>query len=289
VRLLQAELLKLRRRMATYVVLGVLLVIMALIYLAVAASGETGMPGSDPARFPEAYATIGTFVFGLGSLLAVVYAAAVAGADWNWGVLSNVISRGESRVRYILAKAAALAIVFAIGVLIAYAVGIVLVYLAAAMRGTSVGDPLAPRSLRHLVDYVVLGYPVLLERAAIGFAIAVLLKSQLAGVIVGIVLYVGEGILAGIMLTIALFANFGQGGGLFGIDPIGPEWYQFLPFSIGDSLMTAAAPATSFERGMAELILRPVPVDLALAFVLAYMAGALLLSVFVVQRQEITS
>ncbi len=49
-------------------------------------------------RFPAPTRLIDQFAFAtLGGLLAIVYAAAIVGADWNWGVLRNVIARGESR------------------------------------------------------------------------------------------------------------------------------------------------------------------------------------------------
>ena len=51
-------------------------------------------------------------------LLAIVFAAAYFGSDWNWGVLRNVIARGEGRERYLLAKFIALAITLFIGMLI---------------------------------------------------------------------------------------------------------------------------------------------------------------------------
>ena len=288
-RLVAAELLKLQRRLATYVVLAVLLVIMALVYLAVALTPTGGVvdPVADVLRFPNAFSTIGQFVFGLGSVLAVAYAAAVAGADWSWGVVRNVVSRGESRILYILAKAAGLAIVFAIGVLIAFALGMLLVYLAAAVRGVSVGNPLSADSLDRLFDSLLFGYPVLLQRAAIGFAVAVVLKSQLAGVIVGIVLYIGEGILGAIMLAIALAGRFS--GGSFDLEPIGPEWYQYLPFGIGDNVLLGINPTGSLEGGLEGLLLRPVPFEQAIVGVLLYLLAALVLSSIALHRQEISA
>lgn len=285
--LVRAELLKMRKRAATYVVLGVLLVIMALAYLVIGlSSSDIGPAGGAVFRFPQAYSPIGQFVFGLGSLLAVAYAAAIVGADWNWGVLRNVYSRGESRSLYLLAKAAGLAVLFALAVLIAYAVGVLLVYFAAALAGQEVGNPLSGRSGRVLADSMLLGYPVLLERAAIGFAVAVVLKSQLAGVIVGIALYIGEGILATIMLVISLAGRFdGEEG--FGFEPIGPEWYQYLPFSIGDGVLREVLPGGSVEGGFEDLILRAVPVEQAFVGVLLYMAAAMVIALLAVRREEI--
>lgn len=277
-----------RKRAATYVVLAVLLVVMALIYLLVGLTyeEELGSRGVDLLRFPQAYGGIAQLVFGLGSLLAVAYAAAVAGADWNWGIPRLILSRGESRIGYVLAKAAGVAAMLILGVLIAYAVGIGLVYLAAALSGQRAGDPISGRGVPELLESLALGYPVLLERAAIAFAVATLLRSQLAGIVLGIVLYIGEGILTTILLGLALAAR--SDGSPFRGGPLGPEWYQYLPFSIGGSVLTRISDGGA-EGGFQALFLRPVPVNVALAAVALYLVVALAISVISVWRAEIAA
>src|SRR5918999_1688060 len=101
-RLLRAELIKLRHRWATYVVLGLLLALMVLVFVLIGL-GSRGQTSAFM-RFPGAYGVINQFVFGLGSLLAVAYAAAIGGADWNWGTIGAAIARGESRARYVVVK-----------------------------------------------------------------------------------------------------------------------------------------------------------------------------------------
>ena len=292
-RLIAGELLAMRRRAATYVVLAVLLAVMALIYVIIGLSPGGDGPGGatgDVVSFPDAFALLGQLIFGLGSLIAVAYAAAIAGGDWNWGIPRAVLSRGESRVAYVLAKALALALVLAVGVLIAFAVGILLVFMAAAMLDVGAGNPFAGASLEQLLKSLALGYPVLLERTAIAFAVATLLRSQLAGIVVGIVLYIGEGILGGIMLAIALSSRFGAGPPDIGdLEAFGPEWYQYLPFTLGDSVLSATAPQSAVEGGFDEIFLRPVPLEQAIAGVLVYLVLAVLVSVFSVRRAEISS
>jgi hypothetical protein len=173
-------------------------------------------------------------------------------------------------------------------VLLAFAFGVLLVSLAGTLRGHEVGNPLGPTATRQLIDWLGLGYPVLLERAALGFAVAVVLQSQLAGAIVGIVLYIGEGILAAIMLGITLVGRFAGGIPSPGdLEPIGPEWWQYLPFGIGDNVLAAASPGTSIDQGFEQLFLRPVPVEQAFAGVLIYLVLALAVSVVAIWRQEI--
>jgi ABC-type transport system involved in multi-copper enzyme maturation permease subunit len=287
IRLVRAELLKMRRRTATYVVLAVALALMGATYLLVG-----GALGGFQGRidFPAAYSLIGQFAFGLGGLLAVVYAAAIVGADWNWGVLRNVIARGEGRARYLLAKGIALAIVLALGTLVIFAVGMVLTYVVGVTANVTIGSPLRGRGLLDLVDNLALGYPVLLQRASIGLAVAVLLRSQLAGAVVGIVLYVGEQIITGILTVTTLVNHMGdvdfQG---LGFSAFGPEWFQYLPISLGGNVLGAAPGGSSATSGggVEQLILRPVPLDVALPMVLLYLVAALVIAVLALSRQEI--
>lgn len=286
-RLAIAELLGMRKRLATYVVLLVLIGLMALIYLAIALT-----VGDEPEltqaffQFPAAYSTIGSFVFDLGSLVAVAYAAAIAGGDWTWGVPRLLIARGESRSRYVLAKAIALAGVLVIGVAIAFAAGIVLTFVAAALAGVHTGSPLEGDGVAELLRSVGLGYPVLLERALIGFSVAMILRSQLAGVVVGILLYIGESILVTVMVLVELSRR--GVGGILGGAQFGPEWYQYLPFTIGDSVI-AADPGAGGGGGFEDLLLRPVPLEIALLGVAVYALVALVAAVIFVERSEITA
>lgn len=282
-RLVGAELIKLRRRWASYVVLGVLIGLMALIYLLIGAiGGRQSGPSGLILRFPGAYGVINQFVFGLGSLLAVAYAAAIAGADWNWGVLRVIFARGESRWRYIGAKALGIGIALLIGVLVAYAAGIGLTYLAAALAGVSAGNALSGDGATDLTRSLGLGSLVLLERAAIGFAVAVLLRSQLAGVVIGIVLYIGEGILSSVMLALNFGGSVFQGT----LQPQETQWFQFLPFSIGDSILASAPSPTGGDLG--DLLLTPVPLGLAAAVTIGYLLVALVISMLATERAEIT-
>ncbi|MGI8929359.1 MAG: ABC transporter permease subunit [Candidatus Limnocylindrales bacterium] len=283
-RLIRAELLKARRRQATWVMLGVFLILMGLIYLVAGSAFKfIGI-----IEFPAAYALVGQFAFGLGGILAVVYAAAFVGADWNWGVLRNVIARGESRARYLLAKAVALAILLGIALLIVFAFGIVMTYVTGLIWGVPVASPLRGNGLADLVEWLAFGYPVLIQRAMLGLAVAVLLRSQLAGAVVGIVLYLGESIIR-LMLTGAALIGRAQEPFEGGFQPIGPEWFQYLPISVGDYVVNAAPGGqTSISGGIEQFLLRPVPLELALPTVLIYLVLSITLAVVALNRQEIT-
>lgn len=300
-RLISAELLKARRRQATWVLLAVALGLTALIYLLLGRAiggvacditiGDFGQ--SCIVEFPAAYALIDQFAFTtLGGLLAIVFAAAFAGADWNWGVLRNVIARGESRARYLLAKAAGLAIVLAVGTLIIFFFAFAMTYLTALAYGIPVASPLRGRGLEDLVANFALGYIVVLERAALGFAVAVVLRSQLAGAVVGIVLYLGEGIVTTYLTFTAVARYFGDGSGGFGengLQLVGPEWFQYLPMTVGNQVL-GWAPGVSGNvaaGGLQGIFLRPVPFEQALPALLIYLFVAIGVSIFALNRQEI--
>ena len=280
IRLVNAELLKLRRRWASYVVLGVLLGLMALVYLLIGLTSRGSEVSDQVLRFPGAYSVINQFVFGLGSLLAVSYAAAVGGADWNWGALRVIVARGEGRSRYVLAKYVGVAIACAIGVVIAYTVGVVLTMLSASLAGGSAGDPFAGGGGATMLRSVGYGTFVLLERAAIGFAVAMLMRSQVAGVVVGIVLYLGESILSTILVVINL-----RGEGLARLQVQDTQWFQFLPFSIGDSVLSAAAP--SIGNDVSSMLLQPVSLGVAVAATAVYLVLALGVAMVATERAEI--
>jgi len=304
-RLLRAEILKMRRRTATYVMLIVAIVITALVYLAIgrglggfACGFDIDVPGVGAClvEFPAAYALIGQFAFtSLGGLLAIVYAAAIVGSDWSWGVLRNIIARGESRARYLLGKAGAIAIVLGVGVLIIFFFAMLMTFVGAGINGIPVANPLRGDGLTDMLINLALGFAVVLERAAIGFAVAVVLRSQLAGAVVGVVLYVGEGVLTTFLAVATFVSSVGggfdpEGGFGEGLQVAGPEWYQFLPISIGDQVLRAAPGVASSPGtgGVSGLFLRPVPLELALPTLLIYMVVALAVAVIALNRQEIT-
>ena len=204
-------------------------------------------------------------------------------------MLRNVIARGESRAGYLLAKAAALAIVIGVGMLIIFFFAIFMTYAVAFLNNIPVASPFRGGGLLDLVGNLFLGFLVLIERASIGFAVAVVLRSQLAGAVVGIVLYVGEGIVTTVLTIFSVARSFGGGGLQNGLQAIGPEWFQYLPISVGGQVLNSApgGTATIGTGGVEQLFLKSVPIELALPALLIYLVVALAVGVIALQRQEI--
>lgn len=250
------------RRPATWLTFGILTGLLVLIIVAVA---TTASEIDDPEAlvlitFPFAYQIILTFIIGLGGLFAVTYAAAVAGSEWSWGTLKSVVARGESRSRYVLLTFAAVASYLLLGMVLAFAIGV-----GAALAGAVIADVTTAGlddtdALRDLPELIGRGWFALAEQGAIGFAVATVARSQLAGIGIGIALYFGEAF-AGIFL---------------------PDIVRYMPFNVataavgiggGDGFGAAADP---LSQGTAMLLVG------------AWLFGSLVVAAVFAERADIT-
>jgi ABC-2 type transport system permease protein len=270
VRLFAAGIRKLVRRPATFVTFGVLVGLMALIFIL---SGVTA--GRFPERqgsrvaialltFPGAYEAVLAFVVGLGGLLAVIYGAAIAGSEWTWGTLKNAVARGESRTRYAVTTYASAAVLLAVGMLLAFALGVVAAAIGATVAGVSLSGLNDPTALGEAPEKLVRGYIGIVEEGAIGFAIATLARSQLAGIGAGIAVYFGEQ-----FSTIFL-----------------PDIVKYLPFNAAQA--AANITGSQFGGGGGSVGIARLAPDTAALVVVAWLVAALVVSAVVTERAEIT-
>src|SRR3954471_1962911 len=178
--LVRAELLKIRRRQATYVLFIIELVLAGLIIILTGVFWQV----QGLVAFPQAYIFFQQAIYQLGGLIAIVFAAAYVGADWNWGVLRNVAARGESRERYLIAKFVALTIVLGLALLVLFGASFLFLFLTSLIYNVPFANPFRADGLTDLLVWIVAGFPILIQRAAIGFAVAAIFRSQLAGAVV---------------------------------------------------------------------------------------------------------
>ena len=268
-RLLRANLHKLRRRPATWVTFLLLIGLLLLVLLAVVAGAQTAHEPQAVlgarlfVTFPRAYELLLAMVLGIGGLLAVTYGAAIAGSEWTWGTLKAAVARGESRGRYTITGFAAVAIYTWIGFMLAFLVSV---------AGAAVGATILSVSLSGMGDAQAIGrLPELFGRAALamtmnaslGFAIATVARSQLAGIGVGIGLYFAEGI-AGIFL---------------------PDVIKWFPFASA-SAVVASSGASSGMGGGGGMGASLDPNTAVLATI-AWLAGSLLVAALWTERAEI--
>ena len=262
---------KLRRRAATIVTFGLLGGLLTLIIIAVATTGGGdggpgggGNPEFDPltfVTFPAAYEIVLGFILQIGGLFALIYGAAIAGSEWSWGTLKAAVARGESRSRYMLSLFAAVALVTAFGLLFTFVVGVV----AAAVGATIAGVPLDgmndTQRLMDLAEPFARGLVGITAQGALGFAIATLARSQLAGIGAGIGLYLG-----GAFATIFL-----------------PDIVKYLP-----AQLASAAVGDGGGFGGGQQSANVVAPDVAVLLLAVWLVGSLVVAAGFSERAEIT-
>ena len=269
-RLYSSGIRKLVRRMATWVTFGLLTGLLVLIMVAVGATAKQA-GGSDAERaavlslvtFPAAYDAILSFILGLGGLFAVTYGAAIAGSEWTWGTLKNAVARGESRSRYTLLSFAAIATVIAVGLVLAFAIGVIAAIVGASLAGVSTAGLSDAAALGRLPEQFLRGGLAIIEEGALGFAIATVARSQLAGIGAGIALYFAE-TFAGIFL---------------------PDVVKFLPFHVATAAVSTGGNDGGFGGGQQIASLDP---QTALALVAIWLVGSLFVAAVVTERAEIS-
>jgi ABC-2 type transport system permease protein len=266
VRIFLAGLRKMVGRPASFVSVGLLVGLLGLILLASATVGQQddSPRGQAAARalltFPGAYDLILSFLFGLGGLVAVIYGAAIAGSEWSWGTLKNAVARGESRSRYMLS---AIAVMVAVGLALSFALGVLLALLAATIAGIPTDGVFDADTLTRLPAMAARGWFAVVEQAALGYAIATLARSQLAGIGAGIAFYFGEGF-ASIFL---------------------PDIVQYMPFAVARASVDTDGNG-GFGGGGG--VITALSADTALLLVGAWLVGSLVVTVLFTERAEIT-
>jgi ABC-type transport system involved in multi-copper enzyme maturation permease subunit len=272
VRLFRANIRKLIRRPATYVTFLLLIGLVLLILLAVtAASQQTTDPESRLASesflsFPGAWALILSIVIGIGGLLSVTYGAAIAGSEWAWGTLKAAIARGESRWRYALAGFAAVAVVTWGGMALAYAAGIIAAIVGATLTGQSLAGLGDTSQLGEMPGLIARAGLALAMEGAIGYAIATLARSQLAGIGVGIGVYFAEGIAS-------IFV---------------PGIIKWFPFASANAMLASGTRLAGSGGGAQVSSSGRLDPDVAVIVVAAWLIGALLVAAAWTERAEIS-
>jgi ABC-2 type transport system permease protein len=268
-RIFTSGLRKLVGRPVSFVSVGLLVGLLGLIVIASATVAQRSEQPTAAARalaivtFPGAYDLILSFMLGLGGLVAVIYGAAIAGSEWGWGTLKNAVARGESRTRYVLGTFAAIAVMVAVGLVITFVLGVVIALVGATIAGVSTNGLSDADTLARLPALAARGWFSIVEQAALGFAIATLTRSQLAGIGAGIAFYFGEGF-ASIFL---------------------PDIVKYMPFAVARAAVDTGATGGGPGAGGLTEALAP---DTALLLVAVWLVGSLVVAVGFTERAEIT-
>ena len=199
IRLVSAELFKLRKRLMTKVLLFVLVGITAiacLVLLAISKAVITG-PGlempqggtgiANPVGLPLALPMALSIISSLGVVLAVILSASSIGSEYNWRTLRTMLICSEGRLKLLGAKLIAVGTLVLIGMVIGLATGFVMSLITTAIGGYAFDFSFVTRQFLWdqflqfwRVFYVLMPYMLL------GFLFAVVGRSVMPGIALGI-------------------------------------------------------------------------------------------------------
>ena len=210
--------------------------------------------------FPGAYSQILSFVLGLGGLFAVIYGAAIAGSEWSWGTFKSIVARGESRTLYMLSTFAAVAVALFVGLLLVFLIGVMAGVVGATIARVPLDGIGDSEALARLPTLFGRGAVAIAAQGALGFTVATLARSQLAGIGFGIAIYF-VGTFASIFL---------------------PDIVQYLPFQLA-----SRAIGSGFSGGPGPALAAGMSADTALVLLVAWLVGSLIVAAGFSERAEV--
>ena len=209
IRLINAELFKLRKRLMTRVMLFVLVGITIVLYLLLFAVSRINIPvhGSDeigtiqnllglPLALPFALSILSSF----GTILAVILVASSIGTEYSWRTIRTMLICSESRLKLLGAKLVAAGILILIGMVIAMATGFIMSLITTAIGGYSFDFSFMTSG--YLWDQFLQfwrTFYVLLPYVFLGFLFAVVGRSAMPGISLGIGIFFLESIVTALM------------------------------------------------------------------------------------------
>jgi len=208
-RLIAAELFKLRNRLMTRVLLFVLVGIIALLYLLLLAVSKVNLPARAaeatgnienllglPVALPFALSIVSSF----GSVLAVILIASSVGNEYGWRTIRTALICSESRAEFLGAKLVSTFVLILGGMVVALAAGFLMSVITTAIGryafdfSFATGGYLWDQFLQFWRTlYVMTPYTLL------GFLFAVVGRSAMPGIAVGIGVYFLESIITTFM------------------------------------------------------------------------------------------
>jgi ABC-type transport system involved in multi-copper enzyme maturation permease subunit len=202
-RLVTAELLMIRKRASTWILLA--------IWTALALTFAYVVPyiqyTNDPQRgladlLPENL--VGTLLAGFpffGGVLALMLGVLTVGSEYGWGTLKTLFTQGPGRLRVFGAKLIAVAATLLVFVLVVYLLGALASWAIAASEGADITWP----SVWLLIRGIAGGWLVFAVWAALGILLAVVTRGTALATGIGILYaFVVEGLLSALAREVSL-------------------------------------------------------------------------------------
>jgi len=211
-RLISAEFFKLRKRTMTTVLLLVLIGILIIVYFLLLAISKVNLPANLPRGgqglqeirnllgLPVALPIALSLLASFGSVLSVILMASAVGNEYNWRTIRTMLICSESRFKLLIAKLIAVILFVFLGMLIGLAVGFIMSLITTAIGGYSFNFSFFTgsyawdqflqfwRTMYSLAPYLLLG-----------FLFAIVGRSAMPGIALGIGVFFLESIITAFM------------------------------------------------------------------------------------------
>lgn len=272
-RLVTAELLMMRKRISTWILLGIwaaLALTFAYVvpYIQYTNNPERGLADLLPDNL------VGTLLAGFpffGGVLALMLGVLAVGSEYGWGTLKTLFTQGPGRLQIFGAKLVAAAMTLLVFVLVAFALGAVASGAIAAAEGADVTWPSASLLIRGIAG----GWLVFAVWAALGIMLAVVTRGTALATGIGILYaFVIEGLLS----ALAREVSFLDGLVEFFVRANGYSLVAVLGVSAGD--VSDSGPG-SFSGPF-------VGGGQALLVLSAYLAAFVLVAGWLLRRRDVT-
>jgi ABC-2 type transport system permease protein len=267
-----AELLVLRKRAATWILLGIWTFLgVFFAYVIPYALDPEDATGGVEQFFPQELA--GTLLAGFpffGGVFALMLGVFAFGSEYGWGTLKTLFTQGPGRLRVFAAKLAALGIVLVPFVLVLFAAGAVASYVIAQVEDAPVSWP----SAWLLIRAIGAGWLILAVWAVLGVLLGIVSR--------GTSLAIGVGILYALVVE-GLLSAFTDSVGV--LEPLSNVFLRANGYSIATAL---GADVDSIESSGPGSYSGPFVDDIqALAVLVALAAGFAALSAVLLRRRDV--
>ena len=210
IRLISAELFRLRKRLVTKVLLIVLIVIIAAVYLmALPSIGAAVRPGEEMSTLaslvglPESLPFVLFILFQIGTVLALVFAAGSVGGEYRWGTIRTTLICSQSRAKFLAAKLIAVLLMVLLGMVIGLVAGFIMCLITTAIAGNPVD--LGFMTGGYLWDQFLQlwrTFFIMLPYILLAFLLALVGRSALAGIGIGVGVLFLEPMFAGLFKSV---------------------------------------------------------------------------------------
>jgi ABC-2 type transport system permease protein len=209
IRLISAEFFKLRKRAMTRILLFVLVGIIAVLYLLLLAVSKVAIPAEGPPQvgaiqnllgLPVALPFALSILSSFGSVLAVILIASSVGNEYNWRTIRTILICSESRFRLLGAKLISAGTFILIGMVVGLAAGFIMSLITTTIGRYAFDFSFATNG--YLWDQFLQfwrTFYVMIPYVLLGFLFAIVGRSAMPGIALGIGVFFLESIVTTFM------------------------------------------------------------------------------------------